>query len=196
MYRYRLLCNQHQSNFIKFKDIELTKLCISLYDKDKDGRFSISVAAAVTNINPIIQYFHTNNNLENSFIEFKYFTRIIDLPVGFFDRCKLSEIQLPETIQKLGQYCFSNNKIKKIIIPKSCNIVEGTIFEGNEIDCTVIFENKTPPIARNNFFLNRYTKSKIVAYVPNESLKLYKNVINWKDYKNQIHPISEYNEGN
>lgn len=196
MYRYRLLCNQHQSNFIKFKDIELTKLCISLYDKDKDGRFSISVAAAVTNINPIIQYFHTNNNLENSFIEFKYFTRIIDLPVGFFDRCKLSEIQLPETIQKLGQYCFSNNKIKKIIIPKSCNIVEGTIFEGNEIDCTVIFENKTPPIARNNFFLNRYTKSKIVAYVPNESLELYKNVINWKDYKNQIHPISEYNEGN
>lgn len=196
MYRYRLLCNQHQSNFIKFKDIELTKLCISLYDKDKDGRFSISDAAAVTNINPIIQYFHTNNNLENSFIEFKYFTRIIDLPVGFFDRCKLSEIQLPETIQKLGQYCFSNNKIKKIIIPKSCNIVEGTIFEGNEIDCTVIFENKTPPIARNNFFLNRYTKSKIVAYVPNESLELYKNVINWKDYKNQIHPISEYNEGN
>lgn len=175
---------------------ELTKLCISLYDKDKDGRFSISDAAAVTNINPIIQYFHTNNNLENSFIEFKYFTRIIDLPVGFFDRCKLSEIQLPETIQKLGQYCFSNNKIKKIIIPKSCNIVEGTIFEGNEIDCTVIFENKTPPIARNNFFLNRYTKSKIVAYVPNESLELYKNVINWKDYKNQIHPISEYNEGN
>lgn len=196
MYRYRLLCNQHQSNFIKFKDIELTKLCISLYDKDKDGRFSISDAAAVTNINPIIQYFHTNNNLENSFIEFKYFTRIIDLPVGFFDRCKLSEIQLPETIQKLGQYCFSNNKIKKIIIPKSCNIVEGTIFEGNEIDCTVIFENKTPPIARNNFFVNRYTKSKIVAYVPNESLELYKNVINWKDYKNQIHPISEYNEGN
>lgn len=196
MYRYRLLCNQHQSNFIKFKDIELTKLCISLYDKDKDGRFSISDAAAVTNINPIIQYFHTNNNLENSFIEFKYFTRIIDLPVSFFDRCKLSEIQLPETIQKLGQYCFSNNKIKKIIIPKSCNIVEGTIFEGNEIDCTVIFENKTPPIARSNFFLNRYTKSKIVAYVPNESLELYKNVINWKDYKNQIHPISEYNEGN
>ena len=196
MYRYRLLCNQHQSNFIKFKDIELTKLCISLYDKDKDGRFSISDAAAVTNINPIIQYFHTNNNLENSFIEFKYFTRIIDLPVSFFNRCKLSEIQLPETIQKLGQYCFSNNKIKKIIIPKSCNIVEGTIFEGNEIDCTVIFENKTPPIARNNFFLNRYTKSKIVAYVPNESLELYKNVINWKDYKNQIHPISEYNEGN
>lgn len=196
MYRYRLLCNQHQSNFIKFKDIELTKLCISLYDKDKDGRFSISDAAAVTNINPIIQYFYTNNNLENSFIEFKYFTRIIDLPVGFFDRCKLSEIQLPETIQKLGQYCFSNNKIKKIIIPKSCNIVEGTIFEGNEIDCTVIFENKTPPIARSNFFLNRYTKSKIVAYVPNESLELYKNVINWKDYKNQIHPISEYNEGN
>lgn len=196
MYRYRLLCNQHQSNFIKFKDIELTKLCISLYDKDKDGRFSISDAAAVTNINPIIQYFHTNNNLENSFIEFKYFTRIIDLPVGLFNRCKLSEIQLPETIQKLGQYCFSNNKIKKIIIPKSCNIVEGTIFEGNEIDCTVIFENKTPPIARNNFFLNRYTKSKIVVYVPNESLELYKNVINWKDYKNQIHPISEYNEGN
>lgn len=196
MYRYSLLCNQHQSNFIKFKDIELTKLCISLYDKDKDGRFSISDAAAVTNINPIIQYFYTNNNLENSFIEFKYFTRIIVLPVGFFDRCKLSEIQLPETIQKLGQYCFSNNKIKKIIIPKSCNIVEGTIFEGNEIDCTVIFENKTPPIARNNFFLNRYTKSKIVAYVPNESLELYKNVINWKDYKNQIHPISEYNEGN
>lgn len=196
MYRYRLLCNQHQSNFIKFKDIELTKLCISLYDKVKDGRFSISDAAAVTNINPIIQYFYTNNNLENSFIEFKYFTRIIVLPVGFFDRCKLSEIQLPETIQKLGQYCFSNNKIKKIIIPKSCNIVEGTIFEGNEIDCTVIFENKTPPIARNNFFVNRYTKSKIVAYVPNESLKLYKNVINWKDYKNQIHPISEYNEGN
>ena len=196
MYRYRLLCNQHQSNFIKFKDIELTKLCISLYDKDKDGRFSISDAAAVTNINPIIQYFYTNNNLENSFIEFKYFTRIIYLPVSFFNRCKLSEIQLPETIQKLGQYCFSNNKIKKIIIPKSCNIVEGTIFEGNEIDCTVIFENKTPPIARNNFFLNRYTKSKIVAYVPNESLELYKNVINWKDYKNQIHPISEYNEGN
>lgn len=196
MYRYRLLCNQHQSNFIKFKNIELTKLCISLYDKDKDGRFSISDAAAVTNINPIIQYFYTNNNLENSFIEFKYFTRIIDLPVSFFDRCKLSEIQLPETIQKLGQFCFSNNKIKKIIIPKSCNIVEGTIFEGNEIDCTVIFENKTPPIARNNFFTNRYTKSKIVAYVPNESLELYKNVINWKDYKNQIHPISEYNEGN
>lgn len=196
MYRYRLLCNQHQSNFIKFKDIELTKLCISWYDKDKDGRFSISDAAAVTNINPIIQYFYTNNNLENSFIEFKYFTRIIDLPVSFFDRCKLSEIQLPETIQKLGQFCFSNNKIKKIIIPKSCNIVEGTIFEGNEIDCTVIFENKTPPIARNNFFVNRYTKSKIVAYVPNESLELYKNVINWKDYKNQIHPISEYNEGN
>ena len=196
MYRYRLLCNQHQSNFIKFKDIELTKLCISLYDKDKDGRFSISDAAAVTNINQIIQYFCTNNNLENSFIEFKYFTRIIDLPVSFFDSCKLSEIQLPETIQKLGQFCFSNNKIKKIIIPKSCNIVEGSIFEGNEIDCTVIFENKTPPIARNNFFLNRYTKSKIVAYVPNESLELYKNVINWKDYKNQIHPISEYNEGN
>lgn len=196
MYRYRLLCNQHQSNFIKFKDIELTKLCISLYDKDKDGRFSISDAAAVTNINPIIQYFHTNNNLENSFIEFKYFTRIIVLPLSFFDRCKLSEIQLPETIQKLAQYCFSNNKIKKIIIPKSCNIVEGNIFEGNEIDCTVIFENKTPPIARNNFFVNRYTKSKIVAYVPNESLELYKNVINWKDYKNQIHPISEYNEGN
>ena len=193
MYRYRLLCNQHQSNFIKFKDIELTKLCISLYDKDKDRRFSISDAAAVTNITPIIQYFNSNNNLENSFIEFKYFTRIIDLPVSFFDRCKLSEIQLPETIQKLGQFCFSNNKIKKLIIPKSCNIVEGTIFEGNEIDCTVIFENITPPIAHNNFFVNRYTKSKIVAYVPNESLELYKNVINWKDYKNQIHPISEYN---
>ena len=191
---YRNLCfKQYYDNFIKFKDIELAKLCISLYDKDNDGRFSISDAAAITNIKSIIQYFNTNNNLENSFLEFKYFTKIIDLPVSFFDGCKLSEIQLPDTIQKLGQFCFSNNKIKKLIIPKSCNMVEGNIFEGNKIDCTVIFENITPPNAKNNFFMNRYTKSKIIAYVPNESLKLYKNVINWKDYKNQIHPISEYN---
>ncbi len=81
----------------------MQKLCISLCDKDNDGRFSISDAAAITNINPIVQYFSTNN-LENSFLEFKYF-KIIDLPVVFFDM-KLSEIQLPETIQKLGQFCF------------------------------------------------------------------------------------------
>lgn len=192
MFRYRLLCNQHQSNFIKFKDTELETLCVSLYDKDNDGRISVSDTAAVINIDPIINYFRTNNKSENSFIEFKYFTKITILSVSFFDKCKLSEIQLPETIQKLGQFCFSNNKIKKLVIPKSCNIVEGNIFENALVNCTVIFKSKIPPKANNNFFLNRYTRSKIIAYVPNESLELYKNVINWKDYKDQIYPISEY----
>jgi len=107
-------------------------------------------------------------------------------------RCNLTKISLPQGIREIRQYGLAFNMLKELVIPSSCSRVEGGVLEGNTVDCNVIFQSPVPPKFYNEFLLNRYTRVKIVMYVPDEALTTYRNIPALSAHAKNIRPLSEY----
>ena len=107
-------------------------------------------------------------------------------------RCNLTKISLPQGIREIKQYGLAFNMLKELVIPSSCSRVEGAVLEGNTVDCNVIFQSPVPPKFYNDCLLNRYTRVKIVMYVPDEALEAYRAIPNLSHRAQFIKPLSEY----
>ena len=107
-------------------------------------------------------------------------------------RCNLTKISLPQGIREIRQYGLAFNMLKELVIPSSCSRVEGGVLEGNTVDCNVIFQSPVPPDFFNDFLLNRYSRAKIVMYVPDEALTTYRNISVLSVHAMNIRPLSEY----
>ena len=128
----------------------------------------------------------------NTFQEFRFFTNVAIIEVDVLSRCNLTKISLPQGIREIRQYGLAFNMLKELVIPSSCSRVEGAVLEGNTVDCNIIFQSSVPPTFYNNFLLNRYTRAKIVLYVPDEALTTYRNIPALSAHAKNIHPLSEY----
>ena len=128
----------------------------------------------------------------NAFQEFRFFTNVAIIEVDMLSRCNLTKISLPQGIREIRQYGLAFNMLKELVIPLSCSRVEGGVLEGNTVDCNVIFQSPVPPYFYNDFLLNRYTRSKIVMYVPDEAIEAYRTIPNLSHRAQFIKPLSEY----
>ena len=114
------------------------------------------------------------------------------MDVALLSRCNLTKISLPQGIREIKQSALSSNRLTELVIPSSCIRVEGAILEGNTVDCNIVFQSPVPPKFHNEFLLNRYTRVKIVVYVPNESLTTYRNIPTLSAHAKNIRPLSDY----
>ena len=128
----------------------------------------------------------------NAFQEFRFFTNVAIIEVDMLSRCNLTKISLPQGIREIRQYGLAFNMLKELVIPSSCSRVEGSVLEGNTVDCNVIFQSPVPPKFHNDFLLNRYTRVKIVMYVPDEAIETYRTIPNLSHRAQFIKPLSEY----
>ena len=190
MNRRRLLLRHEYNKYIHFEDKEVERICIENWDKDGDGKLSKEEAAAVSSIETIISQLKKRSS--NAFQEFRFFTNVTIINVYLLSRCNLTKISLPQGIREIKHGCLSFNMLTELVIPSSCSRIEGSIVEGNTVDCNVIFQSPVPPNFHNNFFLNRYSSAKIVMYVPDEALTTYRNIPILSAYAKNIRPISEY----
>ena len=133
-----------------------------------------------------------NKRSSNAFQEFRFFTNVTIINVNLLSRCNLTKISLPQGIREIKQYGLAFNMLKELVIPSSCSRVEGAVLEGNTVDCNVIFQSPVPPKFYNDFLQNRYTRVKIVMYVPDEALTTYRNIPALSAHAKNIHPLSEY----
>ena len=62
----------------------------------------------------------------------------------------------------------------------------------NAFDCNIIFKAQDPPLFYNDILLNRYTRAKIVMYVPDEALETYRAIPALSHRAQLIKPLSEY----
>lgn len=128
----------------------------------------------------------------SAFQEFRFFTNVAIIGVDFLSRCNITKISLPQGIREIRQYGLAFNMLKELVIPSSCSRVEGGVLEGNTVDCNVIFQSPVPPDFYNDFLLNRYSRAKIVIYVPDEALTTYRNISALSAHAMNIRPLSEY----
>ena len=176
--------------WIRFEDPEVKRICIENWDKDGDGELSMEEAAAVSSIGTIIP--QLIKRYSNAFQEFRFFTNVAIIEVDMLSRCNLTKISLPQGIREIRQYGLAFNMLKELVIPSSCSRVEGSVLEGNTVDCNVIFQSPVPPKFHNDFLLNRYTRVKIVMYVPDEAIETYRTIPNLSHRAQFIKPLSEY----
>ena len=176
--------------WIRFEDPEVKRICVENWDKDGDGELSMEEAAAVSSIGTIVP--QLNKRSSNAFQEFRFFTNVTIIDVDLLSRCNLTKISLPQGIREIKQYGLAFNRLKELVIPSSCSRVEGAVLEGNTVDCNVIFQSPVPPKFYNDFLLNRYTRVKIVMYVPDEALEAYRAIPNLSHRAQFIKPLSEY----
>ena len=176
--------------WIRFEDPEVKRICVENWDKDGDGELSMEEAAAVSSIGTIIP--QLIKRYSNAFQEFRFFTNVAIIEVDMLSRCNLTKISLPQGIREIRQYGLAFNMLKELVIPSSCSRVEGSVLEGNTVDCNVIFQSPVPPKFHNDFLLNRYTRVKIVMYVPDEAIETYRTIPNLSHRAQFIKPLSEY----
>ena len=186
MRRY-FLCNQHQSNFIQFKDKEVEKLCVENFDNDNDGRISISDANKVTNIKTIF-----SGKTFNSFEDLYYFSNLTEIPKNaFLNTTILNNIILPYNCKIINMFSFYNFSAKTLIVKENIKYLNQNCFQSAKIT-NLIFYSKTPP---NIYGYWEFIYNEIINfYVPDESLELYKTCPFAHYFNPEVFkPLSKYN---
>lgn len=111
-----------------------------------------------------------------------YNIRSLELPgVEVVGRCAFNglvaeTIELPATLREIGGFAFNSGKPLTII----CHVAEPIVLIGK----------KGRTLEQEGHEFNETLYKKTHLYVPDESLKLYREAEEWKEMK--IHPLSEY----
>ena len=160
-----------QSANIKFKDSIIKNLCVSAFDKDGDGELSLAEAAAVTDLNAMV----LTDKRFVSFDEFKYFTRVTQIPSDYFSGCEnLKSISLPESLvsihvsafsdckslevvnmseglESISSYAFSSTRITSLYIPSTVEWIDASAFyRCTELSYIVVDEKNERYDSRDN----------------------------------------------
>lgn len=96
-------------------------------------------------------------------------------------------------ITHLMDNIFSYSKINKIIIPETVTYIGNQTLRDVSNYVALIVKNPTPCTIGKDFF--GYFKGSYKWYVPDESVEAYKQASVWSNWAYNIHPLSEYVEG-
>ena len=108
---------------------------------------------------------------------------------SFCNCSALTTIEIPSNVTKIKECAFIGSGLTSINIPASVTVIGGEIFSNCSNLSSVTVRATTPPELGLFAFLNNAAGRKI--YVPYESLDAYKSADGWKDYANDILPISD-----
>ena len=102
----------------------------------------------------------------------------------------LTSVSLPNSLTSIGKASFCNcSALTTIEIPSNVTEIKQYAFTGCASLSSVTVRATTPPTLEPYVFDNNAAGRKI--YVPNEALDAYKSAQFWKNYANDILPISE-----
>lgn len=94
-----------KDDIIAFEDQYVERVCVSYYDKNGDGKLSMSEAEQVRALKT--SFFADYAPIVTSFTELKYFTSVQSIPNSCFEECKrLTSITLPESVTSIGERAF------------------------------------------------------------------------------------------
>lgn len=115
---------------IIFEDAIAERVCLSKYDKNGDGKLSLSEVSSLESIDRF--FFGEYAETVKSFNEFKYFTGVKELDYCQFEGCvNLQSITLPNSIENIGYQSFYDcKKLERIIIPNSVSTIGQSAFSG------------------------------------------------------------------
>ena len=112
-----------------------------------------------------------------------------------FEGCtNLQFVSVPYTTASL----FNDNvsSYKRILLKGEWSRIPGAFIWGSEKKNlqSIILESTNPPQTSVicGFFYGNHTTNFAKIYVPDESLNKYIEAAVWRDYKEFIHPLSEY----
>ena len=105
---------------ITFADQATKAICVSHWDKNKNGELSIGEAAAVTSLENAF----TGSDIK-TFNELQYFTGLSMIEADGFRSCtQLTALTLPEGLSEIGDNAFTNcSKLTKLHLPASLSSI-------------------------------------------------------------------------
>lgn len=108
-----------------------------------------------------------------------------------FRNCtKLSQINFPDALTSIGTSALLKTNLQHIDLPASIDNIGNYAFQENQSLKNVIIRAITPP----TIGLYALLGSNCPIYVPDGSVDLYKTNESWSAYASRIKPISEYKE--
>jgi putative surface protein bspA-like len=135
---------------------------------------------------------------------------VIYIEEAAFEGCSLRTITIGNKVKSIGKRAFFQSKITTISIPDSVeNIEDEAFYDNNSLKsitigtgikrigtrafpsssdrvCTI--KAKTPPNMRaDDLGSTDYYRSNIIIYVPQESLRIYKEAEGWKYYADKMY---------
>lgn len=207
------------NKYIDFEDPNAEALCLKYFDFDKDGKISFGDLDQVVKVDDTFKNDELCPKIVK-FNEFKFFgAKYLEL-IPFQKFTSLEEIELPPTLERTGDrsFCYIyKNKIKKLIIPEGVKDIDELCFMGAlapnititipssvklikdnafswQKGITFIFKRVTPPAVNGSWVYARSEKDnkRVVGYVPDESVTLYKNSPIIGKMCSDVLPISQY----
>ena len=205
------------SDFIKFADAEVERICLANFDKDGDGKISYDEAASVASFNGVF----TRNKEIKSFVELKYFTNVTFVEDDFLNCTNLADIEFPPQIKFEKNRLFSGCEALKItslrndyvgafgsnVFYNCKSATFDTIPAGvTEIKSSAMYQcikitkikmlPANPPILGNVNALctTGYGSIKADIYVIDQYYDAYASAENWSEYAaaGKLHKLSEW----
>lgn len=111
--RSALLSVRQKLHLITFADDKARSLCLMNWDTDNDGELSWEEAAEVKDIGEVFRGVTTLKE----FGELRYFTSLTEIPDNAFrGATAMQYIIIPATVEKLGDYAFSNCGVLRYVV--------------------------------------------------------------------------------
>lgn len=131
---------------IAFADMLARRICLERWDRNGDGRMSVSEAAAVSTLGGAFSCLMTES--PQSLHELRYFTRLTELGHAAFTDCyHLQAITLPPALEVVSSHAFwSCLDLRAVEFPPTVRRLEFNCF----YHCTSLKEISTPTSLRDS----------------------------------------------
>ena len=181
--------NLPNDEIIQFADPIVKEICIKMWDMDNDNQLSIGEAKTVKSLGLA---FSDNRDIRQ-FNELKYFVGLSAIDDKAFYRCtNLEEIELPASINYIGESAFYNTYVKNVVIPNSVLEIGEFAFSGSAIE-NIILPNKLSVIRKHCLSSSRIKSINVPSSVKlieeyaffntcMESVKLAEGLLEIEDY--------------
>ena len=147
-----------------FDDPAIRDYCLTHFDGNGDGNFSMVEVAGVTAFPDQTQY---------------------PLPSGIR---RFNELQFFYSLTELPSF-KSQQQLESITIPKQITSIPDELFYGCTNLTKVILLPETPPVLGDNVFYGLNGDLRLV--VPDDALEDYQEADGWRDFFNNFHPGSD-----
>ena len=169
-------------------DAEIKKESLTKWFLKTIRKLDMNSVEELRNVKGIrIEVFKECKNLESIIIGEN--VRIIGY-AAFSGLDNLSKITLNNQLEKINGYAFASTGITSITIPKNVKKIAHNIFDNCQNLKIIIMKSQNPPSLDKDSFKN-ISITKIIIYVPDNSVDTYINDSQWSKYEGYIKPISE-----
>jgi len=135
---------------ISFDDPEVKRICVNLWDSNKDQELNVEEAMAVKDIGQAF----TGNSAIRSFNELKYFTGLTKIGLFAFMGCShLTNIQLPQTIKVIEHSAFRNcHMLRRLKLPDGLEKIGSLALRNCESLDSLFIPSHTTDIAHDALY--------------------------------------------